>query len=365
MAEKIIIPESGELGDEIILLTWHKKEGDPVRTGDLIAEIEAQKGVLEIEAPVEGHVLACLAQEGESLKPGSILGYIGTPGEEIPGEIDKESDADSTSGVSSAVKIMPGARKLANDRGVGLTSIRGTGPDNTITVSDVKAYEGRVPSQKDAVPALLSKNQSATARAVSASHREIPAIHLTTDVDMTRAREIRKRDIRFDALFIKTTAEVLAVYPRFSWVMDDSGVRENTTDGIGCAVSVEDDLYTPILRNPRDKSLERINRDLADLIARVTEGTIPAGELKGFTVLLSNLGMYGVTAFYAIIPPGATAALAFGAIREVPVILENKTAARPVMTVTLTVDHRVINGAYAARFLRDLKTAFETEEGVQ
>ncbi len=350
MAEQIIVPGSGELGDEITLVHWHKKEGEPVRAGELVAEIEAQKGVLEIEAHTGGYLIARIVQEGDVITPGDILGYIGASGEEIE------------KGKPAAPGIMPRARKRATEMGIDLSRVHGSGPNHTITVSDIEAHGGGISPQRKPADVLLSKNQSAVARAVSVSHRETPVIHLTAEIDMTRAKKVKERGIRFDALFIKISVEVLPGYPKFHWVMDESGIRESASPGVGYAVSVHDDLYTPVLPDPRGKSLKEIDADLGDCIAGVSRGSVSADELKGFTLLLSNLGMYGITAFDAIIPPGAAAALTFGSIREATVVLENEPVVRPVMTVTLTVDHRIINGAYAARFLKDFKTRMETFE---
>jgi pyruvate dehydrogenase E2 component (dihydrolipoamide acetyltransferase) len=361
MAEKLIVPESGELGDEIILLSWLKTEGEMVKAGEQIAEIEAQKGTLEIEAPVEGCLIARIVEEGDSVFPGDILGYLGNPGEEIPVEPGAVAAAEPAAEPSkkpskqqqTAVKIMPAARKRAKELGIDTSAIAGSGPGNMITAADI---------ERAAQENLLTKNQRAVAGTVIKSHGSIPPIHLTIDIDMTKAKRIQEQGVRFDALLIKTASAMIESHPKFARVMENGVVRELPFTGIGYALSVGGDLFTPIVADPLNKSLKEIDAEIDILIDQVFEGTIPARKLKGFTLLMSNLGMYDINSFDAIIPPGASAAIAFGAIRDIPAVVEGKIVVRPIMTATLTIDHRVLNGADGAKFLAWYKKRLENIE---
>ncbi|MFH1918346.1 MAG: dihydrolipoamide acetyltransferase family protein [Planctomycetota bacterium] len=370
MATAIKIPDLGTTTDEVKLVEWLKQEGDPVKRGEALCEVETDKATDELESVAEGVLLRQVVPAGSEIVSGTIIAYVGSPGELIPepgtaapAQAEKSDGQEGLPKDDVAPGVSPVIRNLAKGRGVDLDSVTGTGPGGRITREDVirtkQAGGDRV--------ARLSKDQLAVARRVSRSNREIPAIDLTCTVDMSGAMRLRRRVIQetsqkvaYDSIFVFAVAQAITASCNFmSHVTEEEVVIHDSTD-IAVAISSQRRLYTPVIRNADELSLSEIELELQRLVEKTRRGELRAEDLVGGSFTVSNLGMFPVRSFNVIIPPGQSAALAVGAIEERPVVKEGRILPLPVVNVVLSVDHRLINGTEAAEFLKQLKEFLET-----
>jgi pyruvate/2-oxoglutarate dehydrogenase complex dihydrolipoamide acyltransferase (E2) component len=380
MTGEIRIPASGELGTEIMLVAWRKNRGDTVKRGEIVAEIEADKGLLEIEAVETGVLGEVLKGEGESCTSGEVIGTILGEGGE-------------TSKPAAPVKAVPAARRLAAERGLSLENIDGTGPDGIVTAGDVEnAAANSRPDRKQAaagaqtgpgaappseqhaggetgdIPVELSFNQRLVLGAVERSNREIPTVRFSTVIDMSRAMQEKETlGVRYDALYLHALGKVLLRHQSFlryctGGAGEGVSVYQRRRCNVALAVAQKDRLYTPVIRDIDRKTPEEIEEEIEDTVWDIVDGTWkndrePGGE---GCLLLSNLGMYPVSNFDALVYPGQSSALAVGQIEERTVVSGGGIHIAPLCTVTIAIDHRIVNGRDAAEFLKDLKRILET-----
>jgi pyruvate dehydrogenase E2 component (dihydrolipoamide acetyltransferase) len=361
MTGEIRIPASGELGAEIMLVAWRKNRGDTVKRGEIVAEIEADKGLLEIEAVESGVLGEVLKGEGESCTPGEVIGTILEEG--------AESSNPAAPAEAGQVKAVPAARRLAAERGIPLEGIDGTGPDGVITAGDVEAAGGeRQPGETKDIPVELSFNQRLVLSAVERSNREIPTVRFSTVIDMSRAMQEKEAlGVRYDALYLHALGQVLLRHPSFLRYCTGSAgegvsVYQRKRCNVALAVAQKDRLYTPAIRDVDRKTPEEIEEEIENTVWDIVDGTWkndrePGGE---GCLLLSNLGMYPVSNFDALVYPGQSSALSVGQIEEKTVVSGGGIHIAPLCTVTIAIDHRIVNGRDAAEFLKDLKRILET-----
>jgi pyruvate dehydrogenase E2 component (dihydrolipoamide acetyltransferase) len=369
MATPIRIPDLGTTGDRVKLVGWLKEEGEFVARGEPLCEVESDKAVMELESVAEGVLLRQVAPLDVEIEQGTVIAYVGRAGEEIPEAEETQAappePAREAPGAATPqpLRVSPIVRNLAKRLGVNLDRVQGSGPGGTITREDVQraAQPAQAPGT---VP--LSANQRAVARRVSQSLREIPTIHLVARIDMSSALRLRQREqeasaqkASFDALFVFGVSRVVADFPHFLGSLHGEEMAASSGVHIGCAVSSEDDLFIPVVHDADRKTLAQIDAEIRALAEKAQSGRLSPAQMVGASLTVSNLGMYPVQAFSAIIPPGQSAALAVGAIEEVPAIEHAKVASKPMVSVTLSVDHRLINGREAARFLGRLKEFVE------
>lgn len=388
MTGEIRIPASGELGAEIMLVAWRKNRGDTVKRGEIVAEIEADKGLLEIEAVESGVLGEVLKGEGESCTPGEVIGTILEEG--------AESSKPAAPAKAGQVKAVPAARRLAAERGIPLEGIDGTGPDGVITAGDVEAAGGETqpgdtaagaqteppavpsseqrqsaeppPGETGDIPVELSFNQRLVLSAVERSNREIPTVRFSTVIDMSRAMQEKEAlGVRYDALYLHALGKVLLRHPSFLRYCTGSAgegvsVYQRKRCNVALAVAQKDRLYTPAIRDVDRKTPEEIEEEIENTVWDIVDGTWkndrePGGE---GCLLLSNLGMYPVSNFDALVYPGQSSALSVGQIEETTVVSGGGIHIAPLCTVTIAIDHRIVNGRDAAEFLKDLKRILET-----
>lgn len=372
MKSEIRVPASEELGSDITLVVWHKKSGDTVERGEVVAEIEADKGLLEIEAVESGTLGEIIKREGETCEPGEVIGTI------------KQSLPDKTP--QTAVKAAPAARRLAAESGVSLEEIGGTGPDGLITVHDVeqaaagkagagaeKPAESQLSTKSSAagagdIPVELSFNQRLVFGAVERSNREIPTVRFAAAINMARAmKEKESLGVRYDALYLHAVGQVIMRHRSFlRYCVRGTGnslsVYQRGRCNVALAVAQKERLYTPAFKDVDRKSPEEIEEEIEDTVWKIVEGSWKSDKEPGGEgcMLLSNLGMFPVTHFDALVYPGQSAALAIGQIEEKAVVSEGGINVLPVCTATIAIDHRIVNGKDAAEFLQDLKRLLET-----
>ena len=347
MAVSIVMPAL-ELAQETgKIVSWLKKEGDPITKGEPILEIETDKAVVEIEAPADGVLAGVKSREGAVVPVGRTIAWIVAPGEQPPEE--KSSDG--------GVRISPKARRLAKERGVDIGKIRGTGPDGTISSEDVLAASAPEPQTVE-TPALSSIARLMAERTTQ-SWTQVPHFFLVREIDAGALNEARGGGVQVTHtdLLVALVARVLAKHPKMnaSWI--GGGVRLNPNVNISIAMAVKDGVVGAVIPNAGTTNLAEIAVQRRDLTERARAGRLRPADVAGGTFTITNLGMYNIDAFSAIILPPQAAILAIGRIADRVVPVDGKPGIRPMMTMTLSVDHRVADGAQAALFLNDLADA--------
>lgn len=412
--QTIIMPKMGDAMEEGTLVRWLKHEGDTVQEGEPIAEIATDKATVEIEAPTSGVLRGIRVAENAVVPVNTPLAYILQPGESLPAEGDGKASAPTEPTAAAPqpaptpmaaaaapqpaptpangeerILASPLARKIAAEHGIDLRQVQGTGPKGRIVERDVLAYlESRkataVPAAAPApmpVPApavaaapaegraeTLTRLRQITAQRTTEAHQTIPHFYLTMEIDMEEALALRQRLNQLDEnlrvsvndLIVKACAVAIEQHPIVNATYQNGQLVHPNGIHIGIAVAVEQGLLVAVLRHCEGKSLRRIAQESQTLIQKAREGKLMPDEMTGNTFTVSNLGMFGIEQFTAIINPPASAILAVGATKRVPVVQEDGTiVARQRMKVTLSCDHRVLDGAVGAQFLQTLKQVLE------
>jgi pyruvate dehydrogenase E2 component (dihydrolipoamide acetyltransferase) len=409
MAKEITMPKLSDTMTEGLFAGWRKNVGERIERGDIIAEVETDKAVMELEAFASGVLLKTMAKDGELVPVGTVLGLIGEPGEldETASSApvnEPEATAPATPSATPSPEAAPAAptapaathihkeqghekasplvRRLARDQGVDLAQVQGSGPEGRVTREDLVGYtlqqEGQQagktnPTSPSTVetpphrpleavtPQPSSPMRQAISAAVTHSWQTIPHFSVTMEIDMDACREIvselktSTHPVGYNALLIKACATTLEHFPLLR-AGDPAGSGDIH---ISIAVALPDGLLMPVVRRCNSLSVADIERDTARLIDKSRQGRLTSEEMSGGCFSISNLGMYGVEDFTALIMPGQTAIMSVGAVGERPVVRNGALAVAATVRVTLSSDHRSIDGAYAARFLAELRTNLE------
>ena len=398
MATTIVMPQMGYDMREGTVVRWRKQEGEAVSRGEIIAEIETDKATVEMEAYSTGVLGRIVVEEGKAVPVGQLIAVITEPGETVPsleeltpgaapaapeaptaapGRRDAAKEAPAPAG---QVKATPIARRLAREKGIDLAQIVGTGPGGRVTEADVLAHEegiGAAPEAPTAVPAAaalpggrveLTRMRRAIAGVTAQSKREAPHFYVTSEIDMTEAMSVRKQlnesledgtRVSVNDMVVKAAARALERFPNFNASFQGDYLELHSDLNIGVAVALEQGLLVPAIAGCQHKSLVEIAKASSDLIQRAQSGALKAEEYTGGTFSISNLGMFDVENFAAIIFPPNAAVLAVGTVKERPVVRNGQIAIAQIMKATLSVDHRVADGAEGARFLMELKGYLE------
>jgi pyruvate dehydrogenase E2 component (dihydrolipoamide acetyltransferase) len=404
----IVMPRLSDSMEEGTILTWLKSVGDEINIGDEIVEIETDKANMAYESDVAGTLTEILAEEGATLPIGTPIAKVGAsngetltaasieepaskPAEETPEPKVAPATVPSPSySNGERVKASPVARRMAKEKGLDLSGIQGSGPGGRIVKSDVKKASKAEPAETTpaaaapSAPAVseapetakgqttyeeLSKLQSTIARRMSESKATAPHFYLEAEIDMSRAVEARTRIKAaaaegevvpsFNDMAVKACALALREHPRANGAYRDGRFELYSRVNVGVAVAAQDALVVPTVFDADRKGLRQIATESRALAQRVREGTITPPELSGGTFTVSNLGMYGIDSFSAVINAPQAAILAVGAIRERAVVREGKLATAQMLHVTLSCDHRILYGAPAAEFLARVRTLLE------
>ena len=394
MAVAIIFPKLDEAMTSGKIIRWLKNEGEQVEKGEIILEIESEKTSFELEAEASGILSKIMAKEGDEVPVGTAIAFILQPGEKAPEveipvkvkakekkpEVKAKAEAPQPVGESREIKASPLARNIAKEHNVDIAQVSGTGPGGRITKEDVLKYieEGK-PAAAPAVPkvpagageetAPLSTMREVIARRMVESF-QTPHFYLTVEVDAQELQRTRqqllpiiesKTGIRLTLtdLLIKVVAKALEKNPAINCSYADGSVKLFTRIDIGLVTSVEGGLMVPVIRGANTKSLAEIAQARADLVQKARERTLSKEEMAGSTFTISNMGMYDIDQFSAIIQPPEAAILAVGRIVEKVVARNGEMVIRPVMNLTLSIDHRVLDGALGAQFLQTVKNYIE------
>jgi len=401
MAKEVRLPQLGQTMEEGTVVNCLINVGDEVKKGDVIFEIETDKATLEMESPAEGFVKHILVKTDETLPVGEPLLVLGDKDEDVPqdfvdslkggasaaSETAQAAPATTTAPVEPAKsepakpagKIMasPRAKKLAADLGVDLAAVTGTGPAGKITEQDVKAAAGTKPapvaqakvSEADVklgqtIP--LNRLQKITAERMLKSKREIPCFYLTVKADVTNLVGLRTKmnqdggaKISYNDFIIKAVATGLENYPIMTGQLDGENIKLADTINVGLAISVPDGLVAPILKDVNKKDIKQIAGDSQALVERARSNKLAPTDLEGGCITVSNLGAFGIDNFIPIVVPGQCSILGIGQINDTCVPDNGNILVRKLMNMTLSVDHKVANGAYAARFLDFVRKQLE------
>jgi pyruvate dehydrogenase E2 component (dihydrolipoamide acetyltransferase) len=366
------MPKLTDTMEEGVLLAWKKREGDPVEAGDVLAEIETDKAIMDLEAFASGILRKVLVQEGATVMSGALIGVIAGADEDInPALTDAITAAPTTTSPRSSqetrVPASPRAKAVAADRGIDLSTITGTGPGGRIVEEDVmKAQVAITGSLSAGTDQPLSQMRKAIARATTQSKAPIPHFYLTSEIDMERAEQFRNQyksnrmmHPSITDLLIKAAAIALTRHPEINVSFIGHAIRRHERVDIGIAVGIDDGLITPVIRNCGVKSLGDISNESKTLIDRARNKHLQPQEYTDATFSISNLGMFDVENFIAVLIPPQAASIAVGSIRDVPVVKEGRIEAGRRMKVTLSCDHRALDGVQGAGFLKEFKHILE------
>lgn len=446
MAIKVPIPKLGQSEETVVIDKWRVKEGDNVKKGDILFEVETDKAVLEVESQFEGKVLKIVIPAGKQVPVMSIAAVIGNEGEAIPvieeikapapqpaaakqpaatpapvapasapvTKVPAEQVKFVSAPVAEAVRVehkpkpSPRARKLAVDYLIDIDKIPGTGGDcGRVTEQDVKNYldnsgynrikitptafnvakreklelltlsasgEGNRITLADVNNAIIEKPQEMStmrkviAQRLTESKQTIPHFYVTTSIDMTelavKRSQLKAQDINLsvNVFIVKAVALALKEFPLVNASSDGKAIMRKTKINVGVAVSIDNGLVVPVIRNTDRKALDEIQDEVTEFAEKARKGKLSPDEMKGGTFTISNMGMLDVENFCAIINPGESAILAVSSAMPVPVVKDNQIVIRNMMKVTLSCDHRVIDGAMGAKFVNAIKAKLEDRE---
>ncbi|MEY3850979.1 MAG: hypothetical protein RJA38_1420 [Bacteroidota bacterium] len=413
MAEIVRMPKLSDTMTEGTVAAWHKKVGDKVKSGELLAEIETDKATMEFESYVDGILLYIGVEKGKTVAVDALLAVFGKEGEDVsaivaaegaapaakeetpvaaapapsapapiveaPKPAEPSAPAVSVSAPVSAPKpvndgrmrVSPLAKKLAEDKGLPLQYIPGSGDGGRIVRRDIDAFmAGAAVQSASAVESYTEENVSqmrkTIARRLAESKFTAPHFYLTMEIDMGRAVEARAAmnaatgsKVSFNDMVIKATSLALKQHPKVNSSWRGDTIRYNHHVHMGVAVAVDEGLLVPVVRFADTKSLAQINQEVKVFVDKAKNKKLQPSDWEGNTFTISNLGMFGIEEFTAIVNPPDACILAVGAIREVPVVKNGMVVPGHTMKLTLSCDHRVVDGASGSAFLQTLKAMLE------
>ena len=440
MVHPILMPKPGQMTEECVLVAWHKSEGDVVKKGDVLFEIETDKSNMDVEAFEEGVLLKRVVEVGQTVPVNAVCAYVGEPGDAIPdapaAPAAKQAEADvptpaappaaapvapapvpqaaATAAVAAApslagraghLRISPRASRLAADSGIDPRTITGSGPEGRITERDVKAAVDAasatpapapaavvapiaprpepapaarsaasaqptyVSDPEDDAPRQMSRIRRIIGERLTLSATTVPQFTVTVAVDVTRLLALRTEQkaagnaLTVTDFIVSAAAQTLAEFPDVNSRTDGVSIWPRRRVHVGLAVSLPDGLVVPVLRDADRRSLVELHTLAAGLAESARKGTLTPDDMTGGTFTISNLGMFGVDEFSAIINPGESAILAVSSIVPTPIAVGDGIGIRQVMKLTLTADHRLVDGELAARFLNALRRRLQDADG--
>ena len=420
MAEIIRMPKMSDTMEEGVIASWLKKVGDEIKSGDILAEVETDKATMELESYDDGTLLHIGIKDGESVPVNGIIAIIGEKDEDISEilneassdssnkeeekeplveeNIDKEEEevkneeinkdlSDSVKEVKSTenfssngrTKVSPLAKKIALEKGIDLKNIQGSGEGGRIIKKDLESIpseDANIPSQKIDLPKIIaeesydeiavSQMRKTISKRLSESKFTAPHFYLTMEINMDNCIEGRKKinetsqvKISFNDIILKACASALRKHPMVNSSLIENKIRKNHHIHIGVAVAVDEGLLVPVIRFADNKTLTHISLEVKDLADKAKEKKLQPSDWEGNTFTISNLGMFGIEEFTAIINPNDSCILAVGGIKNTPVVKNGEIVPGNIMKVTMSCDHRLVDGATGAAFLKTLKELLE------
>jgi len=398
VATEVKLPRLGQGMESGTIVRWLKGEGDPVKKREPLYELDTDKVTQEVEAEADGVLLKILVPEGE-VNVGTTVAVIGKEGESVdlpaespngdsakapvdtpaPPEVTESPAVEvaarsSEGGADARVKASPLARRMARERGVDLAGLSGTGPDGRIVAEDVERAAGAPTAAPAALPAgevevvQLTATRKTIARRLTEAW-QAPVFQLGVSADMTEVLALRERLVErlaegdakptVNDVLTKLVGVSLARHPAVNAVYTGEEIRRSPSAHVGMAVAAPNGLVVPVIRDADRRTIQEIARARADLVARARDGKLSLPDMEGGTFTVSNLGMFGVEQFVAVLNPPQVAILAVGAVKDTPVAVDGVIDVAPVIQLVLTCDHRAIDGADGAQFLQTLVALIE------
>jgi len=392
MAYRVVMPKLSDTMEEGKILRWIKKEGDRVEVGDALVEIATDKADIEVEAYASGMLRKIVIPEGKTVAVGTLIAIIAEEDEDITGlekeiaregfhraeKVEEEPYERIEQETSARIKASPLAMRLAKEKGIDISKVKGTGPFGRIVQRDIEAYlAGAEAASVEMEPIFhaeepyleeeLTLMRKTIARKMAQSKSTIPHFYLTSEIDMDKAVELRdylnslggEIKISFTDMIVKAVAKALKRYPRLNASFTTDKIKVHRGINIGVAVALEEGLITPVIRACDIKGLGQIAAEIRDLTEKARARKLMPEEYSGATFTVSNLGMYDVENFSAIINPPEGAILAVGAVSKKAIVTGDGVGIGYRMKVTLSCDHRIIDGATGAKFLQEFKRMLE------
>ena len=391
MAEVINMPRLSDTMEEGTLAKWFKKVGDTVKEGEILAEIETDKATMEFESFHDGVLLHIGIDEGSTAPVDSVIAIIGSKGEDIssilkndnsvvkeepkPVVAEQQKQVSTTNESNDRVLISPLARKLADEKGVDISSVKGSGDNGRIIKRDIDSFKPSNYSQFSQPRPQLSESsyetqnstmRKAIAKRLADSKFSAPHYYLNVELEMDNMISFRKQFIQtqnikisFNDIIAKAVSLSLAKHPKVNSRWYDDKIIFNEHVHLGVAVAVEDGLIVPVVKYANSKDLPQINTEIKDFAGRAKDKKLTPAEIEGSTFTISNLGMFGIESFTSIINQPNSAILSIGAIVQKPIIKNNEIMIGNTMKLTLACDHRTVDGATGSLFLKTLKEYIE------
>ncbi|MBU0951266.1 MAG: 2-oxo acid dehydrogenase subunit E2 [Elusimicrobia bacterium] len=371
MITKLVMPKLGETMEDGILTKWLKQEGEKVEKGEALFEVTTDKATFEAESPASGFIKKIIfpADNERKIPVIQTVAYVAdTMDEEIPketGSVEQKPENEKET------KASPVAKKLAKEKDIDLSKIKGTGPGGRIIEKDVIDAES---SQKSAVGAEsdveivpLTGIRKTIAQRLSQSKHDAPHYYLQIEIaldNIVKLREGSDKKYSYNDVVVKAAAKVLESFPLINSTFEAEKIKMHKKINIGIAMMIDDKLMVPVIKEPNKKALFELADEIKNLQAKGKTGKFDEKDFSGGTFTISNLGMYGIDQFTAIINPPQVGILAVGKIKEVPQVREGKIVACWLMKVNISLDHRVVDGAYGAKFLAKLKETLENPSSI-
>ena len=366
MPTTVVMPRLSLTMKEGTVGKWYKKEGDTVEKGEPIVEVVSEKATYDLEASSSGIIRKILVEEGVDAPVNAVLAIIGTRDETIS-EIEAQVEVLETAETDGEKRVVasPAAKRLAREQGIDLSTLHGSGPEGRITEDDVSRVieqAGAQPTVKEIIP--LSGFRKTTAERLSMSFRTAPHSAVVMEVDVSKAAELHERlQVSYTALILKAAATALTEMSIVNSTLEGDRIKIFADVNVGVAVATANGLVVPVVRNADKRDLKDIDAAVLELTEKAQLAKLSREEVTGGTFTVTNLGMYGVDFFIPIINPPEAAILAVGRIAEKPKSVDGKVEVKPLMMLSLSYDHRIIDGAPAAEFLRKIKDRLEKNSG--
>jgi pyruvate dehydrogenase E2 component (dihydrolipoamide acetyltransferase) len=381
MAVSVVMPALEMAQETGKLVSWRKQEGEPVRKGEMLLEVETDKAVVEVEAAADGILAGVTAKPGDEVQVGRTIAWLVQPGETAPTTASPDvatgrrtdtsvpaAVAPTVSSPASGARISPKARRLAQEKGIDITRLTGSGPGGEILADDIRAV-----ASGQAFPEPVTTIGRLMADRTTQSWTTVPHFFVTRDIDAGALSAARERmllpvershgvKVTHTDLLVAIVARTLTTHARLNASWTPEGIVPHDDVNIALAMAVENAVVTAVIPRADRANVAEIAVRRRDLAERARAGRLQPADIAGGTFTISNLGMFEVDAFTAIIVPPQAAILAVGAIADRVVPVDGKPGVRPMMTMTLSCDHRVVDGARAAEFMRDLAAAIRSPQ---
>lgn len=369
MSTEIKMPSLGQITDEVKLLSWFVEEGQKINKGDLLCEVETDKTTMDVESFESGTVLKLYSKPGATILSGTVIAVLGKPGEKIKEEFEaREKKKDEK---RYKLKATPLVINIARGKNINLEYVKGTGPQGLITKKDLEDYLRSTKTQKGIEKKVytypLTQSQKAVAANLSRSKKEIPHYYLKTHIFIDSVLEWREKNRNIDdskvsiySLFIYAVAKALRKYPKLNGYFKDNKINLYNKVNVGFAVSSNDELYVPVIHNADSKDIRKIDKEVKLLTEKTQNEKIEQQDISDCTFTISNLGIFAVDEFYAIINPPQAAIIAIGSMKKTLHIDENDAMSiRKVCSIVGSFDHRIVNGVQGAAFIEKIKKILE------